>query len=209
MEAELWPKKAGAPLQLWYLPEGEQSLEDTMKKIAVAALFAATATGMFSVAHAETFDLTYTGTAFSLDAKLDATDLGGGQYLVTGLGGALTDGGGSEQIALISGGPGAFSTPSSFFIADNVLYDPPSGLYFDSYGLAFTASGAEWNLWGVGGSPAYTLYEHDLSTGFNQQDYGSVAVSQVPESSTWAMMLLGFAGLGYAGFRRASAPRIA
>jgi hypothetical protein len=45
--------------------------------------------------------------------------------------------------------------------------------------------------------------------GPRKQDYGSVAVSQVPEPSTWAMMLLGFAGLGYAGFRRASAPRIA
>jgi hypothetical protein len=27
----------------------------------------------------------------------------------------------------------------------------------------------------------------------------------VPESSTWAMMLLGFAGLGFAGYRRAKA----
>ena len=26
-------------------------------------------------------------------------------------------------------------------------------------------------------------------------------VTAVPEPSTWAMMLLGFAGLGYAGFR--------
>ena len=29
----------------------------------------------------------------------------------------------------------------------------------------------------------------------------------VPEPSTWAMMLLGFAGLGYAGYRRAREPR--
>jgi len=29
----------------------------------------------------------------------------------------------------------------------------------------------------------------------------------VPEASTWAMMLLGFAGLGYAGYRRARAGR--
>jgi hypothetical protein len=28
-------------------------------------------------------------------------------------------------------------------------------------------------------------------------------VSDVPESSTWAMMLLGFAGLGFAGYRKA------
>jgi hypothetical protein len=29
--------------------------------------------------------------------------------------------------------------------------------------------------------------------------------SSVPEPSTWAMMVLGFAGLGYAAFRRAKA----
>ncbi len=32
----------------------------------------------------------------------------------------------------------------------------------------------------------------------------------VPEPSTWAMMLLGFAGLGYAGFKRTrKSPRFA
>jgi hypothetical protein len=44
---------------------------------------------------------------------------------------------------------------------------------------------------------------------------GSVDVGQsfaslnVPEPSTWAMMLAGFAGLGYAGYRRAREPRAA
>ena len=31
---------------------------------------------------------------------------------------------------------------------------------------------------------------------------GWLLYSPVPEPSTWAMMLLGFAGLGYAGYRR-------
>jgi hypothetical protein len=31
----------------------------------------------------------------------------------------------------------------------------------------------------------------------------------VPESSTWAMMLIGFGGLGFAGYRRAREPRAA
>jgi hypothetical protein len=31
------------------------------------------------------------------------------------------------------------------------------------------------------------------------------ASSAVPEPATWAMMLLGFVGLGYAGYRRARA----
>jgi hypothetical protein len=34
--------------------------------------------------------------------------------------------------------------------------------------------------------------------------FGSPAVSAVPESSTWAMMLLGFAGLGLMAYRRTS-----
>jgi hypothetical protein len=29
----------------------------------------------------------------------------------------------------------------------------------------------------------------------------TIRITQVPEVSTWAMMLLGFAGLGYAGWR--------
>jgi hypothetical protein len=33
--------------------------------------------------------------------------------------------------------------------------------------------------------------------------YSGVALANVPESSTWAMMLLGFAGLGFAGYRAA------
>ena len=42
-------------------------------------------------------------------------------------------------------------------------------------------------------------------TGFSAD--GAVSLSQssaIPEPSTWAMMLLGFAGLGWAGYRRAS-----
>ena len=35
----------------------------------------------------------------------------------------------------------------------------------------------------------------------------NVSLTAVPEPSTWAMLLLGFAGLGYAGYRgRARAP---
>ena len=33
----------------------------------------------------------------------------------------------------------------------------------------------------------------------------TAATSAIPEPSTWAMMLIGFAGLGYAGYRRARA----
>ncbi len=35
--------------------------------------------------------------------------------------------------------------------------------------------------------------------------FGFTYNTSVPEPSTWAMMLLGFAGLGFAGYRRARA----
>jgi hypothetical protein len=54
----------------------------------------------------------------------------------------------------------------------------------------------------------------DLTSGYTLVADGSggfgfdLAVGgAVPESSTWAMMLLGFAGLGYAGYRRSREPR--
>jgi hypothetical protein len=37
----------------------------------------------------------------------------------------------------------------------------------------------------------------------------SIPTTGAPEPSTWAMMLLGFAGLGYAGYRKAREPRAA
>jgi hypothetical protein len=38
---------------------------------------------------------------------------------------------------------------------------------------------------------------------------GHTLYGSAPEPSTWAMMLIGFAGLGYAGYRRAREPRAA
>jgi hypothetical protein len=37
----------------------------------------------------------------------------------------------------------------------------------------------------------------------------NVTLSSVPEASTWAMMLVGFTGLGFAGYRKAKTPRTA
>lgn len=168
-----------------------------MKLIATAVAGFAMCATLFA-AQAATFDLTYAGADFDLSATLDAADLGAGDWLITGLSGTVFDGG-SEPVSLIPGGPGAFITPSGSFIVDNVLHYPASsGQYFDIDGLAFTASGAEWNLWGNGSS--YTL--GTCQGGCYTFDYGTAAVAQVPELSTWAMMGLGFAVLGYAGLRR-------
>jgi PEP-CTERM motif len=48
-----------------------------------------------------------------------------------------------------------------------------------------------------------------FQTVVNNGQAGQLVVSIVPEPSTWAMMVIGFAGLGFAGYRRAREPRAA
>jgi PEP-CTERM motif len=175
-----------------------------MKTTTVAAALAA-ALATSSVASATTFDLSYTGADFSLTATLDTTPLGGGEYLVTGLVGTVTDFGIPEAITLLSGGPGVFSSPSGEFQLNNVLHSPPAPTYFDYYGLGFTASGYEWNLCAdnVSGCPnVYTLFRYNTSSGL-VTDSGSAIVSEIPEPATWVMLALGFVGLGLVGSRKA------
>jgi hypothetical protein len=38
---------------------------------------------------------------------------------------------------------------------------------------------------------------------WNKKSQGGLSLTAAPEPSTWAMMLLGFAGLGFAGYRKA------
>jgi hypothetical protein len=74
-------------------------------------------------------------------------------------------------------------------------------------------------VFGVDSNPGtFSLYTFNISTGAPTLvgPYGAslnlagLAFSAVPEPATWAMMLVGFAGLAYAGFRRAKArPAIA
>lgn len=42
---------------------------------------------------------------------------------------------------------------------------------------------------------------------FETKQLNFSGVSAIPEPSTWAMMLIGFAGLGYAGYRTSKSPR--
>ena len=172
---------------------------------------------LLGTAHAASFHLNYEGDTTSIAATLTADSLGGGEWLVTGLTGTVTDNGGSEAMTLISGGPSPFSYAAEALNADNVLYFPvTSGTFFDLYGLAFSASNLVWDLCGgtgfagtLGCQGPYTLFWENPS-GFNGggNDQGTATVT-VPEPSTWAMLGLGFAGLAFAGYRSHKAASIA
>ena len=89
------------------------------------------------------------------------------------------------------------------------------------------ATGDSWRVFGsnsatslgaqLPGLIGFDEVSHSLPTGFDfinfQAVSGNVLVSSIsgtiPEPSTWAMMMLGFAGLGYVSFRRTRKVRVA
>jgi hypothetical protein len=76
--------------------------------------------------------------------------------------------------------------------------------YVDGHGMD--------SYWSTGNAPGPVGYfSSDLHSWFIEDasyvtlPEAEILATTVPEPSTWAMMLLGFAGLGYAGYRRARA----
>ncbi len=114
--------------------------------------------------------------------------------------------------------------PSSSLSYDNYYYPggswvvcldyPFSGGVLDVYGLAFTlANGDAVDLWSNGVLPGTTTADYGLTFATPILDVDPYTVSadqyvaggitvDVPEPSTWGMMMLGFAGLGFAGYRK-------
>lgn len=78
---------------------------------------------------------------------------------------------------------------------------PPGGL-FDDYGVLFTlANGDLVDLYSNGGAGPGDYGVVVWADGAEDKtSMGGLSVS-TPEPSTWAMMVLGFAGLGFAGYR--------
>ena len=82
------------------------------------------------------------------------------------------------------------------FVADVDELDVPEG-YVSDTPLSDTATYTGQTFSSLGVTPG--TYEWKWGTGANQNFTLEIGV---PEPSTWAMMLLGFAGLGFAGYRR-------
>ena len=120
--------------------------------------------------------------------------------------------------------PNFFNTSS--LIGNQVRFDNVTGIFGGVSGLASISFGtnliADLNINGTAlgftqlsgngpdlftGNPAdpvFTLGSFNLSNPFfGQNDVLTIsAVAAVPEPSTWAMMILGFAGVGFVAYRR-------
>jgi hypothetical protein len=94
------------------------------------------------------------------------------------------------------------------FIYDNNAFG--TSPFLNLYGVLFTTapSGSIWNLWG--NSPTdYELYTYSSANkGPGVDVHGTLTVAAVPEASTWAMMLLGFACVGFVAYRRKATPAL-
>jgi PEP-CTERM motif len=145
-------------------------------------------------------ELTATG-EFTVDANEQVTNMSGA---ISGLTNQTIG-----AVTANSSFPTASYSPDGSFIYNDVYY--PTGMAFDINGVLFTTAqnpGGYWNLWGS--SPGnYTLYESAGSYNYPIQETGTLSVMGAPEPSTWAMLVLGFAGLGLVGRRRQRSARLA
>jgi hypothetical protein len=103
--------------------------------------------------------------------------------------------------------PGSVSYDNLFYGGGNApitcIGVPPGG-YLDSYGILFTlADGNLLDLYSNGGNAPGdygVIVWTDAGKDFTSA--GGLSLT-APEPSTWAMMVVGFAGLGFAGHRKA------
>jgi hypothetical protein len=115
-----------------------------------------------------------------------------------------------SPVSLISGD--TYSVEAWGFSNTQLYVDPnatPTAVTFNSLGGALSNLGAT-NYDGASSGPC------NMTTGLNcsgsghfnthgQDFFGAGSIGAVPEPSTWAMMILGFAGIGFMAYRRKNA----
>lgn len=175
----------------------------------IASMTAATVATV-SVANATVYNFTFDSPSESVAGQLTVDTSDNEVTNITGtLSGAVND----TINGLIANPsfPHPVSLPGDVFIYDNVFY-PGQASLVDVFGVVFTTAGnpgGYWNLWS--GAPGdYSLDESNAAGDYPVAiDGGSLDPTAVPEPSTWAMMLMGLAGVGFAAYRRGRKDRLA
>jgi hypothetical protein len=192
-----------------------------LRQLGIGAAAAAIAFGAFSSksASAAVFDITFSSANFSVSAVVTAT-ADNGNYDITSIdpGSTVTDHGGtfgSLSLVTTGGTPpgiGTFNVPGGYFSYNDVIF-VASPLHFDVYGLLFQASNGQYYNLFTQNSPNDTIsftIDGGIQSYNNEVGAGSITTpsvtTAVPEPSTWAMMILGFCGLGFMAYRRKPKP---
>jgi len=153
------------------------------------------------------FDFSTTDSVFTVTGLIttaNTLDAAGG-YDVLSLSGTISGPGGGS-IALVPNPLQPFPNDTPTFTYDNV-YFPGTGPRVDLSGILFSAGGYEYNLFSMGPTTYYLssdnpagIYDPGQPLTFGDP---TAAATSAPELSTWALTLLGFAGLGLAAGRKA------
>jgi uncharacterized protein (TIGR03118 family) len=105
---------------------------------------------------------------------------------------------------------GNFAAPSG--VSEINIFNATTGMFVDTFdvnsGPGNTAGGL-WDLTFGGGALAGDPDTLFFTDGINGEKDGLFGALTVPEPSTWAMMLMGLAGVGFAAYRRARKDRLA
>ena len=158
------------------------------------------------------FDFSTTDSLFSATGSIttaDTPDAVGG-YDILSISGTLSGPGGGT-IALEPNPAQPFPTYTASFGYDNVYYHGAADLV-DLTGILFTAGAYDYNLFSYGGT--YYLSTDNPAGVYNPGEAITFSdpiqsATAAPEPSTWAMMLIGLAGLGLAARRQARGRKIA
>jgi hypothetical protein len=131
-------------------------------------------------------------------------------YEIQSISGTVLGSGGGPITGLIANpnqASGGNFTQLGFIYDNNAFASAP---FLNLWGVLFTTApnGSVWNLWGTSQTD-YELYTYNSGAGTGVDVHGTMTVAAVPEASTWAMLLIGFAGLGFAAHRRNSAATFA
>jgi hypothetical protein len=168
------------------------------------------------MASASTVTLDVTGTItgvgnFTADVILDVV---GGQA-ITGTGSINILGLSSAPLVLITPStPGNEGSGGSVAFRDNggtdigytdTAYPLNNGLLFDVG--ATTASWGQYPLFAFGSD--WSFFSGKVAGTYYYNESGTASVSAVPEPSTWTMMILGFAGVGFMAYRRRNSAMLA
>ena len=160
-------------------------------------------------ASAAIYDFTYNGALSGtlILATSDTLDAVGG-FDITGISGTF----GGNAITSLFANPNQPNPSTGAFTWDNVLF-PTATHAFDRFGVAFTTAAGTFNVFdGIAdGGTTDTNTPYGLivaSTGAETFGTGTL-IAAVPEPSTWAMMILGFLGVGFMSYRKRTTVRFA
>jgi hypothetical protein len=179
------------------------------KVLVLSALFAGcVAMAAPASAATETFDWTLSGPASSLGgfgtngsgSGTFTVTLGANGDLITGVTGTL--GGNAVSLAAL----GTSGSDDLLFPVGTQFTGGTSVVDLDTSGIVLVTSAGSFDIFGAG-SPfsigtvsGNDIFEEGGNVGFG---VGTMSVTAaVPEPSTWAMMILGFVGLGFMAYRR-------